>query len=355
MAKFRPRKKLKTGLAPGSLVFTGEQKMQEIAISAITYGEDQYLEYDGSKIEEILKLPVEKNQVIWINIDGLHDVKTVEQLCKHFGIHKLTTEDLLSVDQRPKLEEHPDYLHLVVKMFMLSQKQPTFEYEQLSFILKPNLLITFQEKTGDVFNNLRRGLKEGKGQLRKRGSDYLLYAMLDAVVDQYFLILENLGELLQTFETQLLDNPDKGLMNQLHFFRRETLGLRRSVYPLREVINRFEKINEPMVENNTKLFIRDLYDHTIQAIETVEIFRDMSTGLLDLYMNSVSNKMNEIMKVLTIMASIFIPLTFIVGIYGMNFEHMPELKWRYGYFMIMGLMFAISAGMLFFFKKKKWI
>jgi magnesium transporter len=264
-------------------------------------------------------------------------------------------EDILSLGQRPKLEEYKDYVQAVIKILTLDSTEETIEYEQLSFILKGNILVTFQERTGDVFDSVRNRIREATGNVRKRGADYLLYALLDSVVDRYFTVLESLSEKLEDLETDLLNNPDKGTLNKLYGLRRETLLLRRTIFPLREMISRFEKLEEPLISNNIKVFIRDLYDHTIKVIETIEILRDMSSGLLDLYMNSTSNKMNEIMKVLTIMTSIFIPLTFIVGVYGMNFKYMPELEYRYGYFAILGVMVVVVIAMLIYLKRRKWL
>jgi len=264
-------------------------------------------------------------------------------------------EDILSVGQRPKLEDYSDYLQAVIKLLSIDPDENTIEYEQLTFILKENVLITFQEKTGDVFNSVRTRIKEGKGTIRKRGADYLLYALLDLVVDHYFSILENFGEKIEDLETELLGNPDKNTLNKLHSLRRETLLLRRTIYPLREMVGKFEKLEEPIIHNDIKVFIRDLYDHTIKVIENIEVLRDMTSGLLDLYMNTTSNKMNEIMKVLTIMSAIFIPVTFIAGLYGMNFVNMPELAYKNGYFIVLGVMFIVVIGMLIFLKRKKWI
>lgn len=355
MAKKRNKRKSKSGLAPGTLVFTGVQKMAQVDINLIHYSEEHYEEKKPKSIAEVIQMKESFSGISWVNIDGLHDENTIEEMCSFLGIHRLTMEDILSVGQRPKIEEHAEYLHVVLKMFMLDPVDDTIEDEQLSFILKGNTLITFQERTGDVFDSVRVRIKEGKGFIRKRGADYLLYALLDSVVDNYFIILETFGEKLEDVETALLENPDKNTLNKLHLLRRETLSLRRSVYPLREVVSRFEKIEEPFINPDIKVFIRDLYDHTIQVIETIEVFRDMASGLLDLYMNSVSNKMNEIMKVLTIMASIFIPLTFIAGVYGMNFENMPELTYKYGYYVVWIVMILLIIGMLFYFKKKKWL
>ena len=355
MALKKQKRKSKVGLAPGSPVFTGVQKMPQIKISWMQYSESKFEEKNINTIAELIKLLDDSRDNTWINIDGLHDENAIEEFCLYLGIHKLTMEDILSVGQRPKIEEHSNYLHIVLKMFMFNPVDETIEDEQLTFLFKGNVLITFQEKTGDVFEFVRKRIKEGKGFVRKKGADYLLYALLDAVVDHYFLILEIIGEKLDDVETALLKSPDKSTLNKLHNLRSETLNLRRSVYPLREVVSRFEKIEEPIISKDMRVFIRDLYDHTIQVIDTIEIFRDMASGLLELYMNSVSNKMNEIMKVLTIMASIFIPLTFLAGVYGMNFENMPELHYKNGYFIFWGMMVLIFIAMMIYFKRKKWL
>jgi len=360
MAKRKYKRKLKAGLAPGTLLFTGEKKMEIVDFSVIQAGEDFYHEDKPKTVLEVTQFISDGSNPLdqrtrWINIDGLHDEDKVAEICHHMGLHKLTMEDILSVGQRPKLEEHENYLHIVLRMCMLHPNDSTIDEEQLSFVLQGNLLVTFQEKTGDVFKNVRTRLKEGKGFIRKRSAGYLLYALMDAVVDHYFVVLEVLGERLENMELELLDNPGKDSMSGLHHLRREIISLRRSVYPLREVISQFSKIEEPTIEKSTQVFIRDLYDHTIQVIETIEVFRDMATGLLDLYMNSVSNKMNEIMKVLTIIATIFIPLTFVAGVYGMNFQYMPELTWRYGYVGLLGFMLLTALLMLVYFKKKRWL
>lgn len=355
MAKSKHKRISKKGLAPGTLIFTGQKKMAEVDLTLIRYNEGTYEETNIKSSVEFIEQATNFEGVIWLNVDGLHDEKTIEEICSFADIHKLTIEDLISVDQRPKIEEHTEYLHMVLRMLTIDHHDETIDYEQLSFILKGNLLITFQEKTGDVFHSVRERIKSESGLIRKRGSDYLLYALIDTVIDHYFVVLESLGEKIDDLEITLLEHPDKTTLNKLHIFRREMLTLRRSVYPLREVISRFEKLENPIIHEDTKIFIRDLYDHTIRVIETIEVLRDMASGLLDLYMNSVSNKMNEVMKVLTIMASIFIPLTFIAGIYGMNFEHMPELHYKYGYFAVWIIMIVLVIGMLIYFRRKKWL
>lgn len=318
------------------------------------YNENIVKEISPSNIEEIIHLIDTTKETLWINIDGIHDEAVIESICSIIMVHKLSMEDILSVGQRPKIDEFDNYIHMVLKMLKLNNQEDV-EDEQISFILNKNILLSFQEKTGDVFAGVRKRILEGKGYIRKRGSDYLLYALVDSVVDHYFLILEVLGEKIESLETELLSTPDDSVLAKLHHLCRETLDIRRSVYPLREVISKFEKIDESILNPDVKVFIRDLYDHTIQVIETIEVLRESASGLLDLYMNSVSNKMNEIMKVLTIMASIFIPLTFIAGVYGMNFQNMPELEYQFGYFVVWGVMILVFVGMLIYFKRKKWL
>lgn len=354
MAKKKHKQKSKLGLAPGSLVFTGMQKMAQVDISALNYSETEYIESKPKNIAEVISIIKSFDGITWINIDGLHDEKSIEEICTFLGVHKLSMEDILSVGQRPKLEEYNDYLQAVIKLLSIDAMEDTIEYEQLTFILKGNVLVTFQEKTGDVFNSVRNRIKEAKGSVRKKGADYLLYALLDLVVDHYFTILDSFGEKLEDLETELLNNPDKSTLNKLHGLRRETLLLRRTIYPLREMVGKFEKLEEPIINSDIRVFIRDLYDHTVKVIENIEVLRDMTTGLLDLYMNSASYKMNEIMKVLTIMSAIFIPLTFIAGVYGMNFSNMPELHFKNGYFIVLGVMLAVFIGMVIFLKRKKW-
>jgi magnesium transporter len=355
MARKRHKQKSKLGLAPGSLVFTGLQKMANVDINVFHFSEDHFEESNPKSISEVITLIKSFKGVTWINIDGLHDENSIEEICTYLGIHKLSMEDILSVGQRPKLEEYQDYLQAVLKIISFDSTEETIEYEQLSFILKGNTLVTFQEKTGDVFDSVRNRIREAKGNVRKKGADYLLYALLDSVVDHYFIVLDGFSEKLEDLESDLLNNPDKTTLNKLHGLRRETLLLRRTINPLREMIGRFEKLEEPLISNGIKVFIRDLYDHTIKVIETIEVLRDMTSGLLDLYMNSTSNKMNETIKVLTILSSIFIPLTFIAGVYGMNFKFMPELEYKYGYFVILGFMALVVLAMLYYLRRKKWL
>lgn len=348
------RVKSKLGMAPGSLVFTGTQKMSQVKISVIQYDSESFTESIYTDIAELKKSVGNFPGVSWINIDGLHNTEVIEEISGLIKLHKLTIEDILNISQRPKVDEFDNYLYVVVKMFM-PRDDGSIDEEQLSFALTANILITFQEKEGDVLDHVRNRIRENKGMVRKRGSDYLLYTLIDSVVDYYFLILDKIGEKLEITEAKLLKNPTEEILNELHNIRSEILNLRRSIYPLREVVNRIGKMELHPINPQTKIFINDLYDHSIQVIENIEVMREMVTGMLELYMNSISNRMNSVMKVLTIIATIFIPLTFIAGVYGMNFKYMPELEWRFGYFIILLVMLLVALSMLYYFKRKKWL
>lgn len=354
LTKLIPKKRIhKSGLAPGSAIFTGDVKMENVVITIINYDKTGIKSFSPSTANEAIETASILDGTIWINIDGLHDVKSIENICSFYDIHKLTIEDIVSVNQRPKLEEHGEYIHLVLKMLDMNATD-IIDSEQISLICKGNILLSFQERTGDVFDGVRERINSGKGFIRQRGASYLLYALTDSVVDRYFYILEFIGERLDRVEIGLLDNPEKAYLNDLHLLRKEILKVRRAVYPVKDVALQLEKTRTSSFPQELDIFLRDLYDHTVRVIETVELYRDNSSGLLELYMNSVSNRMNEVMMTLTIIATIFIPLTFIAGIYGMNFTNMPELQYKYGYFIILAVMFFLLLSMLAFFKRKKW-
>src|SRR3989344_6762782 len=262
-------------------------------------------------------------------------------------------EDIAHTMQRPKKEDFENYIYIVVKM--LHFDADAVDVEQVSLILGENFVISFQEREGDVFDAVRERIRSGKGVIREKGADYLTYRLLDALVDNYFVILEKVGDSIESLESELLTNPTLGTLKKINSLKRELIFLRKSVWPLREVVGGVEKGESRLIKKGTLIYFRDVYDHTIQIIEAVETFRDMLSGMTDLYLSTVSNRMNEIMKVLTIIATIFIPLTFVVGVYGMNFQYMPELSWKYGYFLVLALMLAIFGGMMLYFRGKKWL
>jgi magnesium transporter len=341
------------GLPPGTLIHVGEKKSESTKISIIDYDEAQIQEVDAKSAEECFPYK-DKPTVTWIKIDGLHEIDVIEKIGRHFELHPLVLEDILNTGQRPKIEEFEDYIVIIIKMFIL-EPEGMVDAEQISIVLGPNFVLSFQEKEGDVFNNILERLKKGKGRIRKMKSDYLAYALVDTVVDQYFVILEGLGEKIESIEENLLNDPGPETLHSIHELKRVMIQLRRSVWPLREVVNKFERSESQLINDSTKPFLRDVYDHTIQTIDTIETYRDMLSGMLDLYLSSISNRMNEVMKVLTIIATIFIPLTFITGIYGMNFQYMPELGMRWGYPMVLIIMALIGVTMLVYFRRKRWL
>ncbi|MBN1761981.1 MAG: magnesium/cobalt transporter CorA [Methanomicrobia archaeon] len=344
----------KIGLPPGTLVHVGEKKAEKIRISIIDYDEAHVEEKEAKTVEECFPFK-DKPTVTWINVDGLHEVGVIEQLGAHFGMHPLLLEDILHTEQRPKLEDFGAYLFVVLKMLYFEEGTRKILAEQVSLILGSDFVISFQEREGDVFKYVRERIRNSKGRIRKVGADYLAYALIDAIVDNYFIILEKLGETIEVMEEELVTNPMPDTLQTIHHLKRELIYLRKSVWPLREVISALDRGESPLIQESTGVYLRDLYDHTIQVIDSVETFRDMVAGMLDIYLSSVSNKMNEVMKVLTIIATIFIPLTFIAGIYGMNFDYMPELGWRWGYPAVWFVMCAILITMIVYFRRRKWL
>ena len=354
MSRFMKRASKKLGLAPGSLVHVGEKKTEEVQLTLIDYDETHFQEKAIEAIEESFPFK-EEPTVTWINIDGLHEVGVIESIGKHFGLHPLILEDIVHTGQRPKMEDFEEYLFTVLNMLRYDQEDDQVKAEQVSLVVGPNYVLSFQERPGDVFNGVRERLRKGKGRIRKAGSDYLAYALLDAVVDEYFLILETIGEKIEVVEEELLTNSTHETLQNIHDMKREMIFFRKQVWPLRELVNGLSKGESSLIHESTSIYLRDVYDHTIQIIDTIESFRDMLSGMLDIYLSTISNKMNEVMKVLTIIATIFIPLTFVAGIYGMNFKYMPELEWRWGYFMVWGVMVVIVVSLVGYFKRKRWL
>jgi magnesium transporter len=354
MQRLIKKRSPKVGLPPGTLVHIGEKKVEKARITIMDYDETNLEEKEAKTIEESFPFK-DKPTVTWINIDGLHEVEIIEKLGSHFGLHPLLLEDILNTDQRPKMEDYGDYIFVVLKMLYPGENKDEIEAEQVSLILGSNFIISLQESEGDVFNPIRDRIRKSKGRIRKTGSDYLAYALLDAIVDNYFLILENVGEKIEDTEQQLATNPSSETLQYIRELKNEMIFLRKSIWPLRELINGLERCESTLIHQSTGAYLRDVYDHTIQIIDTVESYRDMISGMVDIYLSSISNKMNEVMKVLTIFASIFIPLTFVAGLYGMNFEFMPELKWHWGYFALLAVMALIGISLVFYFKRKRWL
>ena len=353
----RPVKKRskKAGLPPGTPVHIGERRSETTRITLFDYDEQQMEEKEITSAKECA-LVEDKSTVTWINVAGLHQVDVLEELNTCFGLHPLVLEDILNTDQRPKMEDYGNYLYIVLKMlFMGGNPGDEVESEQVSVILGGNFVLSFQEKESPLFEPIRERLRNGKGRLRKMGPDHLVHAILDSIIDQYFVVLENLGEKIEFLEEEVIINPTPATLKATHQLKREMIFLRKAVWPLREVIGSLERGESPLIKESMVIYLRDIYDHTIQVIDNIETFRDMLSGMMDIYLSSISNRMNEIMKVLTIIATIFIPLTFVVGLYGMNFKYMPELEWPWGYPLILTLMLTITVIMLIYFRRKRWI
>jgi len=329
--------------------------MENVQLSVIHYNDTEFRERQIQTVEECLP-DLNQPGVTWINIEGIHQTETIEKLGSCFGLHPLLLEDILDTDQRPKVEDFEKCLFVVLRMIYRNNGQGAIINEQVSMILGSNYVISLQEgREGDVFNSIRDQLRTVKGKIRKMGADYLIYALIDAVVDSYFGILEHLGEQIETAEETVTADPNPLTLQTIHRLRQDMIDLRRTLWPLREVINLLQRGETTLITPAILIYLKDVYDHTIQVIETVETYRDMLTSMLEIYLSSISNRTNEVMKVLTIIATLFIPLTYIVGIYGMNFEAMPELKWRWGYPLIWIVMIVVAMLMLLFFRKRKWI
>jgi magnesium transporter len=353
MLRFIKRISKKSGLPPGALVHVGEKKIEKTRIRVIDYDEDGIEERELASVDECFPYK-DSPAMTWINIDGLHEVDVIQKLGDGFGLHPLVLEDIVNTGQRPKMEDFEDYLFLIIKMLTYDDEEGVVKAEQFSLVLGPHYVISFQEKVGDVFEPLRERLRKGKGRIRKGGPDYLLYALIDAIVDNYFVVLENIAEEIESLEDRIMIDPTTDLLQTIHNLKRELIFLRKSVWPLREAVSALERGDSGLVQEKTAIYLRNVYDHTIQIVDTIETFRDMVSGMLDVYLSSVSNKMNEVMKVLTIIATIFIPITFLAGIYGMNFKNMPELEWAWGYPLLWCIILVVGLVMVLYFRRKKW-
>lgn len=352
--KKNSRHSKKAGMAPGTLMHVGERKLETARITVLDYDENSVQEKQAATIDECLALKTTPT-VSWINIDGLHDIALIEKVGQHFDLHPLVLEDVLNTAQRPKCEDYDTCLFVVLKMLSYNDQSGSIQSEQVSLVLGEHFVISFQEQIGDVFEQIRDRIRNAKGRIRKMGPDYLLYALLDAIVDSYFSILEKLGEKIEVLEEDIFGEPTEKNLKQIHDLKREMVYLRKSIWPLRELISGLQRGESSFIKETTGIYLRDVYDHTIQVIDTVESFRDTVSGMLDIYLSSISNRMNAVMKVLTIIATIFIPLTFVAGIYGMNFKYMPELEWKFGYFAVWFVMLIMGICMLIFFRRKKWL
>ncbi len=347
------KRSVKTGLPPGSLIHIGRRHAEKANILLCDYDGSHFQERESDSLEGVLP-PPDGTAVAWIHIDGLQEIPLLEQMGNLFGLHPLILEDILNTEQRPKSEDRGDYIYIVLRLFHEDADGGLIP-EQVSIVLGPNWLISLQEKKGSLFDPIRERLRNEKGRLRKAGADYLAHALLDAIVDSYFVVLDKFGEKIETLEEALIGRPSPVTLRAIQALKREIIFLRKSVWPLREMLGGLGRSDSPLIREPSVLYFRDVYDHAVQVIDTIETYRDMLSGMLDIYLSSISNRMNEIMKVLTIIATVFMPLTFLVGVYGTNFKYLPELEWRWGYFALWGVMIIIAVFMLIYFKRKKWL
>jgi magnesium transporter len=353
MSKETSKTSEKSGLPPGTLIHIGKVKTEKVRLTTINYNVDEYNQFECS-IEECTQFK-DSNKFYWINIDGLQNTEMIGKIGKQLNLHPLLLEDILNTNHRPKVEEYDNYLFLTLKMLGIHKNGNKIVSEQVSFVLGNNWLLSFQEQQGDVFDAIRTRLRENKGLIRQKGVDYLLYSLIDVIVDNYFFVTEYFSDNIEKLEEQVLHNPSQESLQKIQKLKRLLMNFRKSIFPLREAVASLQKYNVELIKESTFRYLRDVYEHLIHLSDSLESQRDMLASIMDLYLSGVSNKMNEVMKVLTIIATIFIPLTFIAGVYGMNFENMPELHWKFGYFAIWGIMVVIAVIMINYFKRKKWL
>lgn len=322
-----------------------------VLLELITYNREKFSKYTNIPVDELLK-HCQTDQVKWVNLDGLENQDIIEKLQAHFALHPLLIDDVLS-DQRPKSEEFDDYLFLTLKMLhRINHKR--IEYEQISFVLGHDYLLTFQEKDGDLFDGFRERIRLDQGRVRKKNADYLMYRLVDIIVENYYNVLDKIGEIMDDIEETVYENPTNATFNKIQSLKKELIFLRKALFPLRDALGKIAKGESEFIQEENLRFYADVYDHVVHIIDSLDTYKDLTSGLLDIHINAMNTRMNEVMKVLTVISTIFMPLTFIVGVYGMNFKYMPELHWRYGYYEVWGVMGVIVVAMLAFFKYKKW-
>ena len=353
MERFRKKKLQKVGLPPGTLIYTGEKPEIETKISIIDYNNENF------NVEEVKKIVpnldnIPQSQVRWVNVSGLSNVKLIDDLGQQFKLHPLVLEDILNPNQRPKYEDYGNYLFIVVKTLLFNDKLETYEHEQISFILGPDFLISFQEQQSDILQPIMVRLQQKKGRIRTMGPDYLLYTLIDVIIDNYFVLLETIPEIIEVVEEELISDPKSATLQRIYDLKKKTIDVRKLLWPMREVINKLQREKTKLINEELQIYLRDIYDHIFLITELLENYRDVIFGMLDMYLSSMSYKMNDIMKVLTIISTIFIPISFLAGFYGMNFQYMPEFSNLFAYPILIIIMTIIAFLMLYYFKRKRW-
>jgi len=345
----RPRKH---GLPPGTLIFTGDRHSDAVAVTLVHYDEGVAF---STTTENVIPRADGGSLITWYDLRGLHNVPLIEELGRQYNVHPLVLEDVLDTQQRPKFEDYDNGIFIIAQALSFDDEAKSIQTEQIGIFAGEGFVLSFQEKPDDIFAGVRERIMNAGGRIRKRGADYLVYALLDTIVDHYYLVMDKLEEVIDAHEQEVLSNPSDMTKGNIHRLKLQVLSLRKSVHPLREAINAFSRSENAFVQDGTRVFIRDIYDHTIQIIDSIESWRDIINGLFDLYLSQLSYRMNNVIQVLTIISTIFIPLTFLAGVYGMNFDNMPELHWKYGYFMVWGVMVFTALGLLYLFRRRKWL
>lgn len=348
------RRSEKSGLPPGTPAYVGAEKQFKPRIMSVYYDEKSF-ELSDSETMDACPTTFAPPAVRWVHVEGIHDAAAVERLCGCFGIHPLTVEDILNTHQRPKIDFIGNYVFIVLKLISLTPHAKKISTEQFSIIMGHGFVLTFGEKPSECIDLIKSRLSQGGSRIRQSGADFLAYSILDSIVDDYFETIEAVEEQAEMLEGKITGRPTPAMLQQIHGLRRELIMLRKSVRPMRDIVDRLHDEGSELISQHTYIYIRDLYDHTVQVMDAVDTYRDILTGMLETYLTGISNRMNEVMKLLSVIATIFIPLTFIAGVYGMNFEHMPELRWRWGYFGTLGLMAFVGVSLLLWFRKNKWL
>jgi magnesium transporter len=354
VSKKSKKKNSKIGVPPGTLIYTGEKEQEESKIRVIDYSEEGYTIEEYKKVSRDIN-EIKKGKIRWVDITGFKNIEQIEEIGNLFELHPLTLEDILNPKQRPKYEDYGDYIFIVIKRLKFAEEKGDFEIEQISLILGKNYVISFQEQTSDIFETIIERIKTPKGRVRFMGADYLAYALIDIIIDNYFVVQEILGEIIEEIEDRLIEEAEIETLQSIYHLKRTAIDLRKSIWPMRDLINKLQREQSPLISDDLEIYLRDIYDHIFRISDSIQNYRDIISGMLDMYLSSVSNRMNEIMKVLTIISTIFIPLSFLAGLYGMNFAFMPELGNPFGYPILLVIMFGISIGMLYFFRRRKWI
>lgn len=347
------RRGIKTGAPPGTLMHIGRDRTNGIIITRCVYDENNYSEEKDIPLHDLFAGRKE-GSVEWINFDGIHDVKVIEEIGNHYSIDMLVLEDIVNSTQRPKIEDYTDYVHIVLKMLTCNSRTNEIESEQVSFVFNSKMVLSFQEKNTDDFETVRDRIRKN-GKIRRMGTDYLVYSLLDYIIDNYFLVLEKTGEKIELLEDEVLTSSSKDTIKKIHELKREIIAIKKLVWPMRDILGILIKPENEFINESLIMYLRDAYDHIMEIIETIEAYKDFMAGLHDIYLSNISQRMNEIMKVLTLISTIFIPLTFLAGLYGMNFKNMPELELRYGYYVLLFIMLVLALGMIKYYRKKKWL